>query len=349
MAGAGMAVGNLMLVGERNAVAQSSTIDSTSSAASTRSLPPSPSFRHEMLFYAGGDHGFLEGTLDLVKRALAHEAGVLVAVGGARATALKEALGDEAERVRFANMRQLGRNPARIIPIWQEFVREHEHGSNNALGIGEPVWPGRSPAELSECERHEALLNFAFDDGPGWHLLCPYDVDGLNDQVLEAAQHTHPLLAREGAREGNDDYACGREPPRPFAGALSAPSAPVTELAFASENLAELRQLVSVWATQQSLAGERAEELVLAVDELATNSIRHGGGAGTLRCWREADTLLCEMHDTGQIEAPMVGRIRPSPEAHSGRGMWLVNQLCDLVQIRSAAAGSVVRVHMCLS
>jgi anti-sigma regulatory factor (Ser/Thr protein kinase) len=302
-----------------------------------------------MLFYAGGDHGFLEGTLALVKRALAHEAAVLVAVGSARAVALKEALDDEAERVRFANMRELGRNPARIIPGWQEFVREHAHSDGNALGIGEPVWPGRGPAELSECERHEALLNFAFDDGPGWHLLCPYDVDGLDDQVLEAAQHTHPLLAREGSRERNDDYACGREPPRPFAGALSAPLAPVTELAFASKNLAELRHLLSVWATEQSLGDERTEELVLAVDELASNSIRHGGGVGLLRCWREADTLLCEVHDAGQIEAPLVGRSRPTPEARCGRGVWLVNQLCDLVQIRSAAAGTVVRVHKCLS
>ncbi len=85
------------------------------------------------------------------------------------------------------------------------------------------------------------------------------------------------------------------------------------------------------------------------MDELASNSIRHGGGVGLLRCWREADTLLCEVHDAGQIEAPLVGRSRPTPEARCGRGVWLVNQLCDLVQIRSAAAGTVVRVHKCLS
>jgi hypothetical protein len=32
-----------------------------------------------------------------------------------------------------------------------------------------------------------------------------------------------------------------------------------------------------------------------------------------------------------------------------GRGLWIANQLCDLVQIRSSAAGTVVRMQMRLS
>jgi len=311
----------------------------------TRAARASGSFRHEILLYQGGDHGFLAGTLELVERAVAHEARVLVAVGGARAAALREALGDDAERVCFVSMREIGRNPARIIPVWQEFVREHAGNDGNALGIGEPVWPARSAAELTECERHEALLNLAFDDGPGWQLLCPYDLDGLDDHVIEAAKHTHPLCACDGASRGNEDYVRTREPPRPFAGALPAPGGEVNELAFARGSLAELRRAVLDWATAQTLGIERAEELVLAVDELATNSIRYGGGTGRLRCWREGATLLCEVRDAGWIEAPLVGRERPAPDAQGGRGMWLVNQLCDLVQIRSAPAGSVVRVH----
>lgn len=117
------------------------------------------------------------------------------------------------------------------------------------------------------------------------------------------------------------------------------------ELEFTSGTLAELRQVVSAWATAQALETERVEELVLAVNELATNSVRHGGGKGTLLLWREDDTLLCEVRDRGKIQDPLLGRTRPRPEAQSGRGLWLVNQLCDLVQIRSADTGSVVRVH----
>ncbi len=321
----------------------SSAVEGSRAAPDTPA--PSASFRHEMLFYAGGDHGFLEGTLELVRDALALEAGVLVAVGPERAAALSEALGDGAARVRCVDMPELGRNPARIIPVLQEFIREHAGEHGNALGIGEPVWPGRSAAELDECERHEALLNLAFDDGPGWHLLCSYDLDGLDDAVIEAARHTHPLLACDGVGSGNDEYIGAHEPPHPFAGTLRAPVGTVKQLAFACGSLARLRRLVSNWATEQALGVEPTEELVLAVDELATNSIRHGGGSGTLRCWREADVLLCEVQDAGSIAEPLVGRSRPAPESLSGRGVWLVNQLCDLVQIRSLPTGGVVRVH----
>jgi anti-sigma regulatory factor (Ser/Thr protein kinase) len=282
-----------------------------------------------------------------VERAVDDDAAVLVAVGPARSAALREALDDRAARVCFADMHSLGRNPARIIPIWEEFLQEHRH--SRPLGIGEPIWPGRSPSELNECVRHEALLNLAFDDGPEWHLLCPYDLDGLDDHVIEAAQRTHPMLAQNGGRRYSEAYPAAHEAPDPFAGALPPPSSVVRELAFTSEELAELRRLTFAWATGESLGAESSEELVLAVNELTTNSIRYGGGRGTLRLWREGEALLCEVQDDGRIEAPLVGRIRPSPHAYSGRGVWIANQVCDLVQIRSAATGTVVRVHMALA
>jgi anti-sigma regulatory factor (Ser/Thr protein kinase) len=302
-------------------------------------------FHHEALFYAGGDQGFLEGTLPLVERAVDGEADVLVAVGEARAGALQEALGDRAGSVRFVDMQRAGRNPARIIPLWQEWLLEP--GAVARLAIGEPVWPGRDPAELGECERHEALQNLAFDEGPGWRLLCPYDLDGLDDAVIEAARRTHPFLSRDGSNEINDGYLGANRAVRPFAGALPAPTAEVvSELAFTSDDeLAGVRRYLTAWAAQQSLGVEQGEELVLAVNELTANSISHGGGRGILRVWRDGDTLLCEVQDEGQIEAPLVGRIRPTPNAHCGRGIWIANQLSDLLQIRSSPAGTVVRLH----
>ena len=234
-------------------------------------------------------------------------AGVLIAVGAGRAAALAEALGEEAERVCFVDMPQLGRNPARIIPVWRDFVREHVNGDGAAVGIGEPVWPGRSAAELTECVRHEALLNLAFDDGPGWHLLCPYDIDGLDDHVIDAARDTHPLLAQGARSRENDGYVGAHEPPGPFAGTLAAPPALAEETAFASNGLAHLREVVAGFSTRAGMGVEGTEQLVLAVDELASNSIRYGGGAGVLRCWRERERVLCEVEDGGSIERPARG------------------------------------------
>jgi anti-sigma regulatory factor (Ser/Thr protein kinase) len=89
-----------------------------------------------------------------------------------------------------------------------------------------------------------------------------------------------------------------------------------------------------------------AEDLTLAVDEIAANSLLHGGGRGVLRVWAEPDTLVCEVSDEGVIRNPLVGRVRPALDRLGGRGFWLANQLCDLVQVRSGPAGTVVRLHV---
>jgi len=125
--------------------------------------------------------------------------------------------------------------------------------------------------------------------------------------------------------------------------------AAVRELAFDVHTLATLRRLLTAWAAEEALEREPTEELVLAVNELASNSVRHGGGWGRLRFWKEPSALLCEVHDAGCMEDPFVGSRRPGPDAHSGRGLWLVGQLCDDVQIGSSRAGTVVRVQKRLS
>jgi anti-sigma regulatory factor (Ser/Thr protein kinase) len=216
-------------------------------------------------------------------------------------------------------------------------------------GIGEPIWEGRNDAELTECQRHESLINTAFDPGKAWRLLCPYDLDHLEESVIEAARHSHPFLAHDGTSRLSDAYAQANGASGPFDGALPAPASNPRELAFTGEALGSLRLFVSREAAAASLEAARAEDLVLAVNELATNSVRHGGGRGTLRIWTESETLMCEVRDAGRIAEPLAGRIPPTPEQCTGRGLWVVNCLCDLVQIRSTDAGSVVRVHMRLS
>jgi anti-sigma regulatory factor (Ser/Thr protein kinase) len=127
------------------------------------------------------------------------------------------------------------------------------------------------------------------------------------------------------------------------------PNAQPTEVVFTIDELGALRNFVADTAAGTSLESERASDLVVAVNELATNSICHGGGEGRLRIWREDSSLLCEVSDSGHI--PLSARRnryeRPDPDALSGRGLWLVDHLCDDVQIDSSpGTGSSVRVHM---
>ena len=305
-------------------------------------------FSHEALFYSG-QQGFLEGVLPFVTDALVAEESVLVAVVDDKAELLKQALGPDGERVSFTDMRLLGHNPARIIPAWHRFLKENASENRPVRGIGEPIWHGRSAAEVSECQRHESLLNLAFDEGIGWRLLCPYDLGALDEDVIEAARRSHPFVSEDGEIGVSAAYLRGDAAPGPFDGALPPPPAGATELAFTGNSMGWLRRLLRGWAAGLGLGHERTEHLLLAVTELASNSVHHGGGDGTLWMWHEEQRLLVEVHDRGHIEEALVGRTHPAPEQPAGRGLWLVNHLCDLVQIRSDHAGSVVRVHMDLA
>jgi DcmR-like sensory protein len=121
-----------------------------------------------------------------------------VVVSAAKIGLLRSALGGAADRVAFADMAEVGANPARIIPAWRDFVAAFD-GGGYARGIGEPVWAERTPAELVECQRHETLLNLAFAGVPAWWLLCPYDTTTLGPEGLAEARGSHPFVSQGGA------------------------------------------------------------------------------------------------------------------------------------------------------
>jgi anti-sigma regulatory factor (Ser/Thr protein kinase) len=246
--------------------------------------------------------------------------------------------------VEFVAIEELGRNPARLIPFWRDFL--DGHGGRPVRGIGEPLWPGRRAAEIDECQRHESLLDLAFSSGASWSLLCPYDGAALSDEVLTAVSHSHRLVACDGVRQASNGYLAEADC---HAGEIPRHPIDADVLAYDRSRLAAVRRHVERVAKGAGLAPVEIADLVAAASELAANSVAHGGGAGTLRTWREGDRLLVEFEDRGRIDEPLVGRLRPEPTQEGGRGLWLANQLCDLVQIRSSELGTTVRLQAALT
>jgi anti-sigma regulatory factor (Ser/Thr protein kinase) len=308
-------------------------------------------FQHEALFYAGLDN-FLEGTVPFLREGLEGGEPMLVAVPEPRLRALRAELdGDlflsSGRRVTFLDMGHIGRNPAHIIPVWAEFLRSNGGGAVPVRGIGEPIWAGRTADELVECQRHEALLNVAFADSGAWRLLCPYDTLGLSSDVIDEAERSHPWVSRaDGWRDTSSHCRDLAVMAAPFDAPL--PPAPIGAemLPFGLANIAAARNLVGALARAAGLRKARTDDLVLAAHELVSNSVRHGGGVGTIRVWHDGHAVICEVTDTGRIGHPLVGRQLPTDDSLGGRGLWMVNQLCDLVQIRTFADGNVVRLHM---
>jgi anti-sigma regulatory factor (Ser/Thr protein kinase) len=306
---------------------------------------PIEAFRHEALLYAGLDD-FLTGTIQFIRDGLAGGESVLVVESAAKIALHRAELGVAAVSVLFADMAEVGTNPARIIPAWRDFVTQQGRAGLGLRGIGEPIWSGRSAAELIECQRHESLLNVAFASEPSWWLLCPYDTQSLDPSVIDEARRSHPFIADGYAHRHSVDFRGLAGSGAPFDVPLPHPPLAAPELVFGFENLMAVRGLVSESAADAGLGRSRAADLVLAVDEIIHNSIRLGGGQGTMRIWHEAGSVVCEIRDAGKFDQPLADRERPEPGAAGPRGLWLANQLCDLVQVRSFLSGTVVRLHM---
>lgn len=298
-------------------------------------------FRHEALLYAG-EAEFLKSATAFIRDGVAAGEPTLVVVDAAKIDRLRAALGSDAQAVHFADMAKVGLNPARIIPAWEDFVNQYVGEGRRLRGIGEPIWPERPAAELIESQRHETLLNVAFDRRSPWWLLCPYDIDALDPAVVEEAARSHPFVMR-GADHWESPRYVGAQG---FAGeVLPQPPASAAELIFDDHTLASVRGLVARQAAAAGLSPAGTADLVLAVNEVATNSLRHGGGQGSMRTWQDQGVVICEIRDAGHISDLMADRQRPASDAEGSRGLWLVNHLADLVQLRSSSSGTVVRLH----
>jgi anti-sigma regulatory factor (Ser/Thr protein kinase) len=295
-------------------------------------------FEHHAVFYRGSS-GLVEAVLPFVREGIDRGEPVLVALRRQATTALRQALGADADRVAFVDMETLGANPARIIPEWRRFLEEA--GDGPVRGVGEPVWCGRRDVEMDEAVLHEALLNLAFDDGPAWQLMCPYDVSVLPADLLDEAARTHPVArgATVAATYCGPDEARAR-----FSSPLPPAPGRADEVPFGEADLTGLRGVVDRLAAQAGVARAAADDLTLACHELATNSVLHGGGSGVLRAWTEPGAFVVEVSDSGLIRDPLVGRGLLQDLAENGRGIWMANQLCDLVQVRSGGSGTEVRV-----
>jgi anti-sigma regulatory factor (Ser/Thr protein kinase) len=316
------------------------------SPLTTASLSPERGYRHEAFFYADDDE-FFAGMLDFIRDGIAAEEPTLVVLDAAKNRVLEGELGAGGSAVMFADMAAVGANPARIIPAWQDFTARHGPGGRRLRGIGEPIWAARTPAELSECHRHEALLNVAFaGDALDFWLLCPYDASALDEEVLDEARRNHPYLQVDGRRSRSASYPGADALAAPFTARL--PEAPPgsPSRSFATGDLHDMRAFVAVRAAAAGLQPDQVADFVLAVHEMVANSIRHGQGGGRLTLWSDADVVVCEVEDRGHVVDPLADRTCADSLAEGGRGLWLANQLCDLVQLRGTPTGTVVRVHL---
>ncbi|MBT2209184.1 MULTISPECIES: sensor histidine kinase [Actinomadura] len=213
--------------------------------------------------------------------------------------------------------------------------------------LTEPVWTGRTALEVREWKRHEAILNVAFAGTPT-AIMCLYDASALPGHVVADASRTHPELAGPDGSVPSAHFTdpadfydeCNTVP-------LSQPPAAAACKAFSTGELPALRDFLAAEAGRLGLPGDRSLPFVLAVNEVATNIIREGGGRGALWVWAEDGELLCDVSDPGRVLTDrFLGYAPPHGRRRHEAAMWAVRRLCHIVEIRTGVDGTRLRMHV---
>jgi len=302
--------------------------------------PDAAGFVHAALFYQTPAE-FTAGVLPYVEAGVAAGEPVMVASQGRNLRLLRARLDGMGERVAFTDLTSVGPNPGRLLG-WMRQVNAQHHG-RTVRYVHEAVWPSRRPEEVGEVIRHEALINQIVSS---WRvsILCPYDL-ALGPDVIASAGHTHPALISGGRHQASPSY----DPqlvPAEYDRPLGDPPPDAAVLAY-RDDLARVRAFTARQARRAGLPDRRVQDLVIAVAELAANTLVHTSNPGALGIWATTNEVICQVQDSGRIEDPLTGRLRPdAADAGGGRGLWVANQLCDLVEIRTGRNGTRVRLHM---
>lgn len=287
--------------------------------------------QHELVPFSGPG-GFVAAATDSATDALADGSIPVILADADQLAEIRDALGDDARSVVGIDRDLAGRNPARLIPALQH----HVDVADAALHcISEPARPDDSPALRAEMALHDLMLQLPAFRSWDCRLTCTYDAGLHADVVAELADSHRP--------QPDPEDAVDRLRARP----LPARPSHSEELGVDRTTLTGLRGFVEERGTRAGLDEERVDDLVYAVNEVVTNSLCHGEGRARVSFWVDDDgSVICEVRDRGWVRDPLAGRIAPRADRPNGRGLWLVNQLCDLVQLRSSPAGTTLRLHI---
>jgi anti-sigma regulatory factor (Ser/Thr protein kinase) len=285
--------------------------------SATDSLDGVPTgLRHEAFVYASGEE-FVRLAAPFVRDGLAAGETIVAALPPTSLAVLRDALGEDG--VCFVDITSVGRNPARLIPFWRDVLDRSP--DRPVRGLSEQTYPGRTAAEYDEALLHEALTDIAFATAVDFRLRCLYDASAGVDPTTNAPAEKTFRTALSGVPDGAEHWV------------------------FGLADLGDVRQWVDAQAASHGLSRDRVDDLTLALHEICTNSIRFGGAKGTLSVWIADGSLICDVADSGRIDDLLVGRVLPPLDGLGGRGVWLANQLCDLVQLRSGDGFTQVRLH----
>jgi serine/threonine-protein kinase RsbW len=118
-------------------------------------------------------------------------------------------------------------------------------------------------------------------------------------------------------------------------------------MTFTAADLPDVRRFTATCAARAGMSAEATDDFVIAVNEIATNAVRHGSPQASLKLWLSGEALLAEVRDNGRWPPDPVPAALPSrPSEHGGMGLEVARLVCDGMQINAGSAGTAVQLRM---
>lgn len=307
--------------------------------------------RHQVLLY-NSDSELIAAVAPFIEEGIARGEAVAVQVPEPTWKLLAAEL-TMPERVLVNPLGEMQPHPHQAVWSLRQLVEEELRSAPGVRVLIENVPDGDGSVDPLERARAEAVSNHVLAGLP-YRIICLYHRASLPPVVLDLALRTHPATLDAGGSRPNADY----EQTSDFLRAADAEPAPdplEADVSFAelslqtASDLSQTRQRVEEALTQVGVGGDRSEDFLAAVFEVAVNALLHGGASATVAVWTSPDRVLCRVQDSGSgLKHPLMGYEPPMPGAvTSGSGLWTARQLSDQLTATMEPEGFTVRLGVC--
>lgn len=302
-------------------------------------------FAHVGVLYAS-DEQLRDLLSPYLAEALRHREHLLVVISEPAERVLRDALGEAADRVQWGGSGLSDNRLGRMFATFGDYLAQWRGAGVPTRVIGE-LGSDLSPERLGQYLRYMSMACEIYG-AYGYPMLFLWDERRYSPEVLAHVRAVHPRLLGGGGMIINAEY---REPIDYLtANTAPAPAAPVDlDLDVrldSADGLAELRRRLRSWGTTTELSDGDTDDIIIAVDEIATNALEHGQPPARIRGWSTADAVFVRVDDHGRTGIPATtGYVRPPTDARRGRGIWMARHLADVLTTHNGPSGTTVALR----
>jgi len=302
-------------------------------------------YRHEAMFF-DSQQALLETSVPWLRGGLDAGDVIALACDSENNAALAAALGDHSA-VRVLPQERIYQKAVDAVAFYHDLITTTVAADHPRVRVLGEVGFDTNARGHDEWLRFEAVCNHALASLPLWSV-CAYYTPDLSQSLVDTALATHPWLRTADGTAPNHDYVPPARLLNRAGPPLPPPNREATTVTLAHDGeLRELRHWLQSRLGDVDTTAEVAETVVVAVNEVAGNGLRHGSPPVRVTLWLTPTHILCDVADHGPgITDPLAGYTPPNPRrlAEHGAGLWLTRRLCDQVTTAQGRTGFTVRL-----